>query len=250
MQHFLSDGIDIAYFDEGAGEPILLIHGFGSNTAVNWGTTGWIATLSRAGRRVVSIDNRGHGQSAKLYDPEFYRAGLMAGDAANLLDHLAIRHADVLGYSMGARNAVYLALDHPAKVRSLIIGGLGMGLVEGIGGEPAIVAALEAPSLDEVTDETGRAYRKFGEQTGSDLKALAACMRVARERVPPERLAKIGAPTLIAVGAKDRVAGSGAALAALIPGAEYLEIPNRDHMLATGDRVFKEGVLDFLGRRP
>jgi pimeloyl-ACP methyl ester carboxylesterase len=68
--------------------------------------------------------------------------------------------------------------------------------------------------------------------------------------VPPERLATIEAPTLVAVGAKDRVAGSGAALAALIPGAEYLEIPNRDHMLATGDRVFKEGVLEFLGRRP
>jgi pimeloyl-ACP methyl ester carboxylesterase len=250
LRHFLSNGIDIAYFDQGEGEAILLIHGFASNTAVNWGTTGWIDTLARAGRRVLSIDIRGHGESAKLRDPALYAGSAMAGDAAHLLDHLGIPRADVMGYSMGARIAAFLALEYPAKVRSAILGGLGMGLVEGIGGEDAIIRALEARSLDEVTDETGRAYRKFAEQTGSDLPALAACMRSARETIAPERLAEIRAPVLVAVGAKDRVAGSGAGLARLIPGAEFLEIPNRDHMLATGDKAYKQGVLDFLKRRP
>ena len=56
-------------------------------------------------------------------------------------------------------------------------------------------------------------------------------------------------PVLIAVGTKDRIAGSADALAALMPGAEALDIPGRDHMLAVGDKVFKTGVLEFLAQR-
>jgi pimeloyl-ACP methyl ester carboxylesterase len=61
---------------------------------------------------------------------------------------------------------------------------------------------------------------------------------------------RIAVPTLVAVGSKDLIAGSPQALAALVPGAQALEIPNRDHMLAVGDRVFKAGVLEFLQGRP
>jgi pimeloyl-ACP methyl ester carboxylesterase len=174
----------------------------------------------------------------------------MADDAANLLAHLGIARADVMGYSMGARNAAFLAVRHPQIVRSLILGGMGTALVDGMGGEETIAAALEAPSLDAVSGEAGRGYRKFGEQTGSDLKALAACIRSSRAVLDREALSTITAPTLVALGARDRVVGSGAGLAALIPGARYLEIPNRDHMLATGDKTFKAGVLAFLAGRP
>jgi pimeloyl-ACP methyl ester carboxylesterase len=250
VKRFLSDGIDIAFVDEGEGDAILLIHGFGSNMTVNWRSTGWIDALIRAGRRVVAFDNRGHGDSEKLYDPPLYHPALMARDAANLLEHLGIARADVMGYSMGARIAAFLALDHKEKVRSVILGGLGMALVEGMGGEDAIVAALEAPALEAVGDDIGRTYRKFADQTGADLRALAACMRGSRERLPPERLAQIRVPVLIAVGTRDKVAGSAQRLAWLIPGAEALDIPDREHLPATGDRVFKEGTLRFLARRP
>jgi pimeloyl-ACP methyl ester carboxylesterase len=250
VEHFSSDGIDIAFVDEGEGDPILLIHGFGSNIDVNWRSTGWIEALTRAGMRVVAFDNRGHGGSEKLYDPVLYHPALMAGDAANLLDHLGIGRADVMGYSMGARIAAFLALDHSKRVRSAVLGGLGMALVEGMGGEHAIVAALEAPSLDAVKDETGRTYRKFADQTGADLRALAACMRGSRQTIAPEQLARIHVPVLIAVGTKDKVAGLAQGLARLIPGAEALDIPGREHLPATGDRVFKEGVLAFLAGRP
>lgn len=246
---FRSEGIDIAFIDEGEGEPILLIHGFASNLAVNWRSTGWIDALKRAGRRVLAFDNRGHGGSGKVYDPDLYRPGVMARDAANLLAHLEIGTADVMGYSMGARIAAFLALEHPEMVRSLILGGLGMALVEGMGGQEQIAAALEAPSLDAVGDDTGRTFRKFAEQTGADLKALAACIRGARETIAPQRLARIGAPTLIAVGTRDAVAGSAQGLARLIPGAEVLDIPDREHLPATGDRVYKAGVLAFLAKR-
>jgi pimeloyl-ACP methyl ester carboxylesterase len=248
MHHFSSNGVDIAYVDAGEGPAILLIHGFGSSHAINWKATGWIDALTAAGRRVIAMDVRGHGESQKFYDNAPYRPALLADDAASLLDHLGIARADVMGYSMGGRIAAVLALRHPEKVRALIIAGMGMGMVEGIGNEEEIVAALEAPTLADAVGDTGRAYRKFIELSRSDRKALAAAIIGQRELVPEASIAAIRAPTLVAVGTKDAVAGSARRLAGLIRGAEVLDIPNRDHMLAVGDRTYKAGVLAFLAR--
>ncbi len=250
MTVFDSDGVEIAYIDEGEGEPLLLIHGFASNVAANWVDPGWVRTLTQSGRRVIAYDNRGHGRSEKLYDPDVYGAPLMAEDGRRLLDHLGIMHADVLGYSMGARLAAFLTLAHPERVRGLILGGLGINMVRGVVGSGPIAKALEAPRIEDVTNDTARSFRAFAEQTKSDLKALAACIRGPREKITPERLATIAVPTLIAVGSNDVIAGSGAELATLIPGAQFLDIPGRDHMRAVGDATFKQGVLDFLTRRP
>lgn len=250
MQSFDSDGVRIAYLDEGEGEPILLIHGFASNVATNWIDPGWVKTLTQAGRRVVAYDNRGHGRSDKLYDPAFYGAPAMAEDARRLLDHLGLERADVLGYSMGARIAAFLVFAHPARVRSVVFGGLGIHMVRGMVGSGPLAHALEAPRIEDVTNATARSFRVFAEQTGSDLKALAACMRGPREKVPAEKLGKIGVPVLVAVGSEDVIGGSGAALAELIPSAQFLDIAGRDHMKAVGDSKFKQGVLDFLTSRP
>jgi pimeloyl-ACP methyl ester carboxylesterase len=250
MQSFDSDGVRIAYMDEGEGEPILLIHGFASNIVANWVDPQWVRSLVTAGRRVIAYDNRGHGQSEKLYEPERYGAPEMAEDAVRLLDHLGIERVDVLGYSMGARIAAFLAFSHPERVRSVIFGGLGIHMVRGMVGSGPLAKALEAPRLEDVTNDTARSFRIFAEQTKSDLKALAACMRGPREKVPPEKLAEIAVPVLVAVGSEDVIGGSGAALAELIPGSQFLEIRGRDHMKAVGDSKFKQGVLDFLTGRP
>ena len=109
---------------------------------------------------------------------------------------------------------------------------------------------MEAPSLDAVTDPTGRVFRAFAEQTKSDLKALAACIRGSRQVLSREQVAGIGIPVLVAVGTKDDVAGSAAGTGGLDPGGQALDIPDRDHMLAVGDKVFKTGVLEFLNQRP
>jgi pimeloyl-ACP methyl ester carboxylesterase len=249
MQNFDSDGVRIAYRDEGEGEPILLIHGFASNVAANWRDANWLRALTEASRRVIAFDNRGHGRSDLLYDPSRYGAPAMAEDARRLLDHLGIGRADVMGYSMGARIAVFLVLAQPERVRSLILGGAGINLVRGMVGTGPIARALEAQSIDDVTNDTARSFRAFAEQTGSDLKALAACLRGPREKITPEQLARIAVPTLIATGSKDVIAGSGRELASLIPGAQLLEIEGRDHMRAVGDARFKQGVLDFLTSR-
>jgi pimeloyl-ACP methyl ester carboxylesterase len=247
---FHSGPVEIAYLDEGAGDPIVLIHGFASNKETNWVHPGWVTTLTRAGRRVIALDNRGHGASTKLYDPAAYHTERMAGDVLALLDHLGVATADVMGYSMGARITAFCALMHPQRVRSAVLGGLGLHLVEGVGLPDSIAYALEAASLDEVTDPSGRVFRQFAEQTRSDLAALAACIRGSRQMLAREDVARITVPVLIAVGTYDRVAGSALALATLIPGARVLDIPGRDHMLAVGDRVFKTGVLEFLAGRP
>jgi len=249
MARFANGGVEIAYLDEGDGDPIVLVHGFASTKEVNWVQPGWIATLTRDGRRVIALDNRGHGASGKLYDPSAYHSATMADDVRALLDYLKIERADAMGYSMGARITAFLTVKHPERVRSAILGGLGIRLVEGVGLPESIADALEAPSLDDVRDSTGRVFRVFAEQTKSDLRALAACIRGSRQTLGRAEVAAIRAPVLVAVGTKDPVAGSAQELAALIPGARALDIPDRDHMLAVGDKVFKAGVVDFLNQR-
>ena len=254
LKSFSSDGVHIAYVDApptGAdrGEPILLIHGFASNHRVNWITPRWVATLTTAGRRVVALDNRGHGASQKLYAPAEYRSDLMARDAANLLACLEIGRADVMGYSMGARIGAFLALARPELVRALILGGLGDRLVHGAGLPAGIAAAMEAPSLDDLADPTQRMFRAFADRTKSDRAALAACIRGSRQSLTPAGVGRITAPTLIAVGTRDAVAGDPRKLAAMMRNAEVLDIEGRDHNLAVGDRTYKAGVLAFLERR-
>ena len=246
MPQFHLDGVDIAYLDEGAGDPILLIHGFASNKTINWVYPGWVDLLVKSGRRVIAIDNRGHGDSSKFYDPAAYGAPIMAEDARRLLDHMGIERTDVMGYSMGARIAAFLTLNHPDRVRRVIFGGLGYGMVSGVGDPEPIATALEAERLQDVTDRTGRAFRAFAEQTQSDRLALAACIRSSRQKISEADVAGITRPALIAVGTKDDIAGSPQRLADLMQNARILEIPNRDHMVAVGDKVYKQGVLDFL----
>jgi len=220
---FKSGSVRIAFLDAGAGDAIILIHGFASNKEVNWLHPGWVATLTHAGRRVIALDNRGHGASTKLYDPALYDTALMAEDVRALIDHLDLARADVMGYSMGARIAAFLALAHRERVRSLIMGGLGIRLVEGAGLPDSIAEALEARSVDDVTDAQGRMFRIFADQTRSDRGALAACIRGTRQTLGRGDVARIAVPTLIAVGTRDAVAGSAHELAALIPGARAVD---------------------------
>ena len=250
MPSFKNGDVEIAYLDQGDGEPTVLVHGFASTKEVNWVNPGWVGVLTRAGRRVIALDNRGHGASGKLCDPAAYHSAIMAEDVRGLMDHLDIERADVMGYSMGARISAFLAVAHPARVRSVTLGGLGIRLVDGVGLPESIADALEAPSLADVTDPTGRTFRSFADQTKSDRRALAACIRGSRQVLTREQVATLKPPVLVAVGTKDDVAGSAEALAALIPGAQALPIPDRDHMLAVGDKTYKAGVLDFLARRP
>lgn len=243
-----SGDLDIAWYEAGHSDgcPILLVHGFASTAHVNWVFPGWIKTLGSAGYRVLALDNRGHGQSDKPHDPAAYSPEKMAGDAEALLGELGIGSAHVMGYSMGARISAFLAMARPDLVKSVIFGGLGMGMVDGVGDWDPIADALLAPSIDDVTHPRGRMFRAFADQTKSDRQALAACIRTSRTLVSEADLAKLAMPALVTVGTKDDIAGSAQELAALMPKARAIDIPNRDHMLAVGDKVFKAAALEFL----
>ncbi|MEL7303549.1 MAG: alpha/beta hydrolase [Pseudomonadota bacterium] len=243
---FQSDGLRLNYTDEGDGLAVLLIHGFASNLRVNWVETGWTKTLRDAGYRVIAIDNRGHGQSDAPHDTAVYGAPLMADDAARLIAHLGLERAHVMGYSMGARITAFLARQHPERVASAVFAGLGYNMIRGMAGTGPIAAALEAESRDDIANATAMTFRVFAEQTGSDLKALAACIRSSRAPITAEMLATLNCPVLVAVGSDDVIGGSATKLAEVIPTARAFEIEGRDHMKAVGDRSYKHAVLAFL----
>ena len=246
MQKFNSAGVEIAYEVWGQGPPILLIHGFASNRFVNWRDTGWVKVLTEAGYQVIALDNRGHGESEKLYDSAQYSAPMMADDARRLLDHLGIARAAVMGYSMGARITAFLTMQHPERVRCAIFAGLASRMITGVGGAEEIGLALEAESLAEVTDRDARGFRIFADSTKSDRRALAACIRSSRVKIKEEALAAIKVPVLVVAGELDEVAGNVEGLTSIVPGSQGVVLPKRNHMNAVGDSGYKAAVVVFL----
>lgn len=253
-QFFTHDGFDLAFIDreplQGTGDPVLLIHGFASSHIANWVSPGWVKTLTEAGYRAIAFDNRGHGLSSKSYDPADYAPEKMAGDAAALLDHLGLERAHVMGYSMGARISAFMALATPDKGATLVLGGLGYGMIDGVGDWDPIANALLAPDPAAIAHERGKMFRAFADQTKSDRKALAACISTSRTVLTEAEVAGITQRTLVAVGTRDDIAGSAGRLAALMPNAQAFDIEGRDHMLSVGDRTFKKRVLEFYAENP
>ncbi|KKC33639.1 alpha/beta hydrolase [Devosia psychrophila] len=248
LPQFVSDGLRLAYESAGEGLPVLCIHGFASSGKVNWIDTGWVETLTGAGYRAITLDNRGHGNSDKPYDPERYYPHDMANDAVALLDHLGIERAAILGYSMGARISAFLAFEHEERVACAIFGGMGMNLINGLSDGNDIISGLRAPSLAELIHPTARQFRIFADHTGADREALAACMETSRQPMARADVRRISVPVLVAVGEADEMAGSPEPLAELLPQGEAFVIPKRDHMRATGDKAFKTAALQFLGK--
>src|SRR5256885_9427479 len=165
MPTFKNGAVELAYLDEGEGDPIVLVHGFASNKETNWVMPGWTATLRRDGRRAIALDNRGHGQSAKLYDPAAYHTDLMAGDVAALIAHLKLPRADLMGYSLGSRICAVMAARRPELARSAILGGAGIKLIDNAGLPDEIADSLAMPSPDDGIDTPGKSLRALAEQT-------------------------------------------------------------------------------------
>jgi len=138
----------------------------------------------------------------------------------------------------------------PQLVASLIFGGLGVGMVDGVGDWDPIAEALLADDPASVTSPRGRTFRMFADQTKSDRQALAACIETSRELLSEADVSRITQPTLVAVGTRDDIGGSAEALAALMPNAVAFAVEGRDHMLAVGDRTFKKRALEFLAAHP
>jgi pimeloyl-ACP methyl ester carboxylesterase len=226
---------------------VLLVHGFASSGDDNWLASGWVKRFREAKRRTVRIDCRGHGRSEKPHDPAAYSLDLLAADLEEVLRYANARTVDLFGYSMGARIALHFLERKPARLRSVILGGIGVNVLQGLPENDAIVAALEATDPTKITSPVGRVFREFAQSRGNDLRALAALRRGPRTSAPNrDALAKLELPSLVWAGSKDSLVGDVAGLAALIPGARTAVIPDADHLSAVAHPASFDAVLGFL----
>ena len=250
MPFFNSDGVKIHFEDQGSGAPVILVHGFASRAEHNWGITGWYKTLA-PNYRVIALDCRGHGQSDKPHDVNAYGGRVMEEDVIRLIDHLGIRRALLMGYSMGGHLAMGLLAHHPDRFRAVVLGGIGVG-----GGvsrpeeRKRIVAALLATDASTVTELRARQFRQFAEANKNDLKALAACMGSKRPPIPLHEFTNNMVPVLVVAGTKDDVIGRPEDLAIGIPHAQLLKLQGRDHLNAPGDKNYHLAVLKFFASAP
>ena len=246
MPDFDSGGIRIHYYLEGPadGPPTLLVHGFCSNFQVNWVGSRWVDTLSRAGRRVIGLDNRGHGRSEKPHDRSAYGQP-MVEDVANLLDHLVLEKVDFIGYSMGSQIGLRLLVAHPERVRRAVTGGIGMNVTTRWSAGEAVAKRLRGDETER--GPTALMFYNFARAVPeNDLEALACCITSPHTPLTKEQLAAIETPVLVAVGGADPIARDARGLAQLLPNGEYFEVPGRDHTTAVPSRAIKEMAIEFL----
>ncbi len=245
------DDLEIAYREWGETTtlpPVVLHHGFVADAQSNWLQTGVVDALTAAGRKVIAPDARGHGSSAKPHDPARYGEQLMARDLAVLLDRIGAERVDLVGYSMGAIVALILS-SKDRRVRRLIVGGVGSGVIE-CGGvdrravsNESIIRALSVDDPSTLEEPGARAFRALADALGADREALVAQAHSVYQG--GVKLERVSAATLILAGDEDRLAERPEVLAAALPDAR-LEIVSGDHVGAVADPRFRRSIVDFL----
>jgi len=246
------DDLEIAYQEWGEGRaaarPVVLHHGFVADANANWVLPGVVDALLAAGHGVIAPDARGHGRSEKPHDPGRYGEARMARDLAALLELLDVEEFDLVGYSMGAIVSLIYASGSD-RVRRLIVGGVGSGVVE-CGGvdrravsNESIIEALGAEDPATLETPEALAFRRLADSLGADRSALLA--QAASIHRGPIALAQISAETLILAGDADPLAVRPEVLAAAIPDAT-LRILSGDHIATLADPAFTTSIVDFL----
>jgi pimeloyl-ACP methyl ester carboxylesterase len=260
-QFFDSAGVKIHYVIEGSGEPVLLIHGFTIDLERQWRAPGVIAALAKD-RKVIAYDNRGHGKSDKPHDPKQY--GLeMVEDAVRLLDHLQIKRANVVGYSMGATITNNLLTIHPERLISATLGGAAAKLeesdepnldeqfaedIESGRGMTRLAQFLTPPGRPLPTEEQLKAINA-GFYGRNDAKALAAVIRGMRDLNVAEAKAKANQlPVLALIGSLDPLTGRVEKMGAKLTGMSTIIIEGADHMTTPGRPEFAKELIGFLDK--
>jgi pimeloyl-ACP methyl ester carboxylesterase len=251
-----ADGLNIAFETVGAGAPVVLVHGFASDRVQNWKAPGWYKVLADAGYRVVAMDCRGHGESDKPHDAKFYGHEAMADDVLRVVRAADAHGGHLMGYSMGGMIAIELLVHHGGAFGKVVLGGVGStylapsGSAEATMTSPAvrrrIAQALVEPDKSRISDPVALGFRKFAEQAGKDLKALAACMSAERRSYTREELSRMGKPVLVVCGENDDRTGAAEGLASAFPNGRGVTVPRRDHMTTVGDKVTKQAVAEFF----
>jgi pimeloyl-ACP methyl ester carboxylesterase len=261
---FDSDGVKIHYVIEGKGEPVVLIHGFAADIQTNWGLPGILKALAKD-YQVIALDLRGHGKSGKPHEAKQYGKAMME-DVVRLIDHLKIKRAHIVGYSMGGGIALELLMHHPERILSATIGGFGIStaqrekdmvneladsLEKGKGFAP-LLRAITPPGYAKPTDE----QLKFSNAmllAFNDPKAMAACMRGFKEATElriidiAKDLRKGNRPILAIVGDRDPFKPGVDELKKEVPDTELVVVKDGDHVSTVMSPEFVKCVLSFLG---
>jgi pimeloyl-ACP methyl ester carboxylesterase len=229
IQSFDSNGVKIAYTVQGKGEPVVLIHGWLSSGGINWGLPGTAALLAKD-YQVITIDVRGHGLSDKPLKDEAYGPELVE-DVVRLLDHLKIKKADIVGYSMGGIITANFLAKHPDRVLTGTLGGMGW-LKDG--------------------DIPQAFFAQIG-KNDSTQNAHAVCGRsLAKLALTEKEIKSIKVPVAVIVGSKDD----------LIKGlyvdplkkvrADWpvVEVKDGDHLSCILKPQFKEEIAAWLRKNP
>jgi pimeloyl-ACP methyl ester carboxylesterase len=260
---FESKGVKIRYVDAGRGEPVVLVHGFSSSVENNWAATGVLAALAKD-FRVIALDCRGHGKSGKPHERGAYGIE-MVDDVARLLDHLGIKRAHIVGYSMGGAITGKFVTTHADRVITATLGGaaprlawteqterateeLAASLEQGRGLRPLILRLLppnEPRPSDEEIDK-----RSMDAVARNDALALAAVTRGNRaQMVTAAEIRSVKAPMLAVIGTADPIREGVVAFKALVPALKVVEIEGATHSGPRGAPArpeFVAAVREFL----
>jgi pimeloyl-ACP methyl ester carboxylesterase len=257
---FDSNGVRIHYTIQGQGEPVLLIHGFAANIPFQWGVPGIVGDLSRH-YRVIAIDNRGHGQSGKPHNVKQYGME-MVEDQIRLLDHLKIKKAHVVGYSMGAMITNKLLVTHPDRLLSATLGGAAairkgsdMSTLEllaqdldqgkGIG---LLITFLTPEGQPKPTAQQLQGINAMFTRM-NDQKALAAVVRGWKDiEVTDDELKANKVPTLGLIGEIDPLKKRVDETKDVLANFTVVVIKGADHMNAFTRPVFMSTLKEFLAK--
>lgn len=245
------DGRRIATYlwgDEDA-PTVLCVHGFASSCRDNWVSTGWVRDLTRAGFRVLGVDQRGHGASDKPHEASAFSMDALVDDLVTVLDTHLLDTVQYAGYSLGARVGWQVAVQVPDRIERAVLGGIpdGRPLARLQIEQARAYAEQGAPVEDPVT----RNYVTLAERVaGNDLRALVALaggMRSGDADPDPEHppLQRI----LFATGSEDAILERSRGLADATPNGVFVELPDRHHFNAPGSRVFRQAAVEFFTGR-
>ena len=259
---FASRGADIHYTIDGSGPPVILIHGFTGSGARHFGTTGVIKAIGDAGFQAVAIDCRGHGMSSKPETPEAYGMR-MVDDVVALLDHLHIRRAHIVGYSMGGWIATQMVVHHPSRVLTVTLLGSGwegtnldvtnqqmLAMANGFdrGDTSPLIESVTAGAQNGPTDTEMAAASAdlLARNPPRVLAAIARSMRPLYE-VRREQLSHVTIPVFAVVGEKDpRNVVSAGRLKGVVTGFDMVVIPDATHQSCV--RPAAAIIVAFLAR--
>jgi pimeloyl-ACP methyl ester carboxylesterase len=258
-QYFDHAGTRLFFTDEGTGETVVLLHGFAVNGDLNWRIPGITEALAQD-YRVITLDLRGHGLSAKPHDPQAYGIA-MADDVIALLDHLSLHKAHIVGYSLGGIITLKLATAHPERMKTASVLGAGWERADDslfLASMDGIAAALESgQGIPPLSASLGGDRKKPGlfhtlwvkVMTGylNDGPALAAMVRRIRGlTVEEEDVKSISVPVCSIVGTLDSMKPGVDAMVGMVPDHTVVFIEGADHMAAVSSPILLESLQECL----